>query len=143
MTCEVEAPDLQNMDDLLGVDLGIVNLVTDSDGGSYSGEQVERKRVWYARRRAVLQSVGTKSAKRHLRQLSGRQRRFQKDTNHRISKRIVAKAEPGTLWVKRAIALEERTHMRRRARAQVPQQRARHSNWAFAQLRQFISYGAL
>lgn len=136
--CDVPEPDEQQMDGVLGVDLGIVNLATDSDGEAHSGEQVERKREWYARRRAALQAVGTKSAKRRLRQLSGRQRRFQKDTNHRISKRLVAKAER----TKRAIAVEELSGIRQRTRARGPAQRARHSNWAFAQLRQFISYKA-
>jgi putative transposase len=136
--CDVPEPDEQQMDGVLGVDLGIVNLASDSDGEIYQGEEVERKRQWYARRRAALQSVGTKSAKRRLRQMSGRQKRFQKDTNHRMSKRLVAKAER----TKRAIAVEELTHIRQRTRARGPEQRARHSNWAFAQLRQFISYKA-
>jgi len=136
--CDVPEPDEQQMDGVLGVDLGIVNLATDSDGELHSGDQVDRKRQWYAHRRAALQAVGTRSAKRRLRQLSGRQRWFQKDTNHRISKRLVAKAER----TKRAIALEELTHIRQRTRASGPAQRARHSNWAFAQLRQFISYKA-
>jgi len=138
VVCDVPESDEQQMDGVLGVDLGIVNLASDSDGEQYSGEQVDREREWYARRRAALQAVGTKSAKRRLRQLSGRQRRFQKDTNHRISKRLVAKAER----TKRAIAVEELTHIRQRTRASGPAQRARHSNWAFAQLRQFISYKA-
>lgn len=136
--CDVPEPDEQQMNGVLGLDLGIVNLVTDSDGETHSGQQVDRTRQWYARRRAALQAVGTKSAKRRLRQLSGRQRRFQKDTNHRISKRLVAKAER----TKRAIAVEELTGIRQRTRARGPEQRARHSNWAFAQLRQFISYKA-
>jgi hypothetical protein len=89
----------------LGVDLGIINLATDSDGATYSGETVERKRQWYAGRRRALQKVGTRSAKRRLRQLRSRQRRFQKDTNHVISKRLVAKAK-GTA---RGIALEDLT----------------------------------
>jgi putative transposase len=136
--CDVPEPDEQQIEGVLGVDLGMVNLATDSDGEAHSGGQVDRKRDWYARRRAALQAVSTKSAKRRLRQLSGRQRRFQKDTNHRISKRLVAKAER----TKRAIAVEELTHIRTRTRARGPKQRARHSNWAFAQLRQFISYKA-
>jgi transposase len=74
----------------LGVDLGIVNLATVSDGETHSGKAVETKRQWYANRRAALQKVGTKSAKRHLKRLAGRQKRFQKDTNHVISKRLVA-----------------------------------------------------
>jgi IS605 OrfB family transposase len=136
--CDVPEPDEQQMEGVLGVDLGIVNLATDSDGEAHTGEHVDRKRQWYARRRAALQAVATKSAKRRLRQLSGRQRRFQKDTNHRISKRLVAKAER----TKRAIAVEALTHIRTRTRARGPKQRARHSNWAFAQLRQCISYKA-
>lgn len=136
--CDVPDPDEQQMKGVLGVDLGIVNLATDSDGEVHSGQQVDRKREWYAHRRATLQAVGTKSAKRRLRQLSGRQRRFQKDTNHQISKRLVAKAER----TKRAIAVEELTGIRQRTRAKGAAQRARHSNWAFAQLREFISYKA-
>ncbi len=137
--CDVPDPDAQQIEGVIGVDQGIVNLASDSDGDIHSGAQVDRKREWYARRRAALQSVGTRSAKKRLRRLSGRQRRFQKDTNHGISNRLVAKAER----TKRAIALEEELpHIRQRTRARGPEQRARHSNWAFAQLRQFISYKA-
>jgi IS605 OrfB family transposase len=131
----VPEPDQQQIDGVLGVDLGIVNLATDSDGEPHSGEQVDCKRQWYARRRAALQAVGTTSARRRLGQLSGRQRRFQKDPNHRISKRLVAKAAR----TKRAIALEDVQAIRQRTRASGPAQRARHRNWAFGQLRAFIS----
>ncbi len=137
-TCEVDEPDPLDVDGTLGVDLGIVTLATDSDGETFSGEQIERRRVWYQGRRQELQKVGTRAAKRRLRHLKGRQRRFQKDTNHVISKRLVAKAER----TKRAIALEDLKGIRTRARVKGPQQRARHSNWAFGQLRAFISYKA-
>jgi putative transposase len=136
-TCDVDEPDLHDVDGTLGVDLGIVNLATDSDGETFSGEHIERRRQWYANRRQALQKVGTRSAKRRLCQLKGRQRRFQKDSNHVISKRLVAKAER----TKRAIALEDLSGIRTRARVK-RQQRARHSNWAFGQLRAFISYKA-
>jgi putative transposase len=138
VACEVEAPEPIDVEGVLGVDLGIVNLATGSDGESFSGQHIEHRRQWYLMRRQALQKIGTKSAKRRLRQLAGRQRRFQKDTNHHISKRLVAKAER----TKRAIALEELTHIRTRARVKGPGQRARHSNWAFAQLRAFIGYKA-
>jgi putative transposase len=136
--CEVETPEPIDVEGVLGVDLGIVNLATDSDGESFSGQHIERRRKWYQARRQALQKVGTKSAKRRLRQLRGRQCRFQKDTNHHISKRLVAKAER----TKRAIALEDLSGIRQRARVRGPGQRARHSNWAFGHLRAFISYKA-
>jgi IS605 OrfB family transposase len=138
VACEIETPEPKDAEGALGVDLGIVNLATDSDGESFSGQHVDRRRQWYASRRQALQKVGTKSAKRRLRQLRRRQRRFQKDTNHSISKRLVAKAER----TKRALVLEELKGIRQRARVTGPQQRARHSNWAFGQLRAFIGYKA-
>jgi putative transposase len=42
--CDVPEPDEQQMDGVLGLDLGLINLATDSDGERYSGEPVERKR---------------------------------------------------------------------------------------------------
>ncbi|MCG8347098.1 MAG: transposase, partial [Chloroflexales bacterium] len=80
-TCEIPEPTPEDVDGVLGVDLGIVTIATDSDGTTHSGQQVETKRQWYANRRHALQKVGAKSAKRRLKRLSGRQRRFQKDTN--------------------------------------------------------------
>jgi putative transposase len=136
--CEVETPEPIDVEGVIGVDLGIVNLAADSDGETFSGERIERRRQWYANRRQALQKVGTKSAKRRLKRLKGRQRRFQKDANHGISKQLVAKAERTT----RTIALEDLTGIRARMRVKGPKQRARHSNWAFGQLRTFISYKA-
>jgi IS605 OrfB family transposase len=136
--CEVETPALSDAEGFLGVDLGIVNVATDSDGVTFSGVRIENRRQWYAQRRRALQKVGSRSAKRRLKRLAGRQRRFQKDTNHLISKRLVAKAER----TKRAIVLEDLKGIRTRARVSGPKQRARHSNWAFGQLRFFIGYKA-
>jgi IS605 OrfB family transposase len=135
--CDVPEPDEQTVDGVLGVDLGIATLATDSDGQRYSGRCIERKRRWYADLRKRLQQRGSLSAKRHLRKLAGKQGRFQKDTNHRIAKQLVAKAKD----TKRGIALEELTHIRTRTTVRKPQ-RARHSNWAFGQLRAYISYKA-
>lgn len=131
-------PTLDEPTGWLGVDLGIVNLATDSDGEAHSGRHIDATRQWYAGRRAALQKVGTKSAKRRLKKMAGRQRRFQKDTNHIISKRLVATAKRTA----RGIALEDLKGIRERVRVRGTAQRARQSNWAFFQLRQFISYKA-
>ncbi len=87
----------------LGIDRGIVNLSTDSEGESFSGETVDKVRERSTAHKARLQKKGTKSAKRRLKKVSGREARFKKDTNHVISKRIVSKAK-GTC---RAIVLED------------------------------------
>jgi IS605 OrfB family transposase len=133
--CELETPDPDASKGWLGVDVGIVNLAVTSDGEVFSGEQLEARRQWYTQRRARLQSVGTKSAKRRLRQLSGKQSRFQKDVNHCISRALVETAQR----TGRGIALEDLSGIRSRTRVRRGQ-RNRHHNWPCYQLRQFVSY---
>jgi len=123
----------------LGVDLGIINLVTDSTGESFSGELVEANRKRHHALRGRLQKRGTKDAKRHLKKLSGREARFKKNTNHVISKRIVQKAKQNS----RALAIEDLRHIRKRTDSTVRRsQRSKQSSWAFGQLRSFLSYKA-
>lgn len=122
----------------IGVDLGIVNVATTSDGDTFSGAVVDRVRNRYADTRASLQRKGTKGAKRVLKRLSGRERRFQQDVNHQISKRIVATAND----TGRGIRVEDLTGIRQRTRVR-KEQRARHHRWAFHQLRTFLFYKAV
>ncbi len=136
--CEIPDPTEQETEDALGVDLGVVNIAVDSDGKSHTREAIEHNRQKIQRLRTNLQKRGSLSAKRHLRKLAGRQRRFQKDTNHVISKRLVEKAQ----CTNRAIGLEDLTGIRQRTKAKGAEQRARHSNWSFHQLRHYIAYKA-
>jgi IS605 OrfB family transposase len=136
-TCEINDQKTTRVDELLGVDLGLVNLATTSDGQNFTGAEVEDARLWYEQRRQVLQKVGTQSSRRRLRRMSQRQRRFQKHTNHTISKQIVETAK-GT---GRGVALENLKGIRTRTRLH-RQQRSRQSNWSFGQLRAFIAYKA-
>jgi IS605 OrfB family transposase len=121
----------------LGVDLGVVNIAATSDGVAYSGEQCEKTRVRYAGLKAALQHAGSKSARRHLREVAGREARFKRYTNHVISKQIVEVAK-GT---KRAVALEDLKGIRTRTTVNHGQ-RDRASKWAFNQLRAFVEYKA-
>lgn len=134
---ETPEPPTYKAKDWLGVDLGIKNIATDSDGQTWSGKQVNGPRKRYAKLRAKLQSKGTKSAKRLLKKRSGKESRFARDMNHRISKLLVAKAK-GT---GRGLALEDLKGIRSRITVRKPQRRTQHS-WSFRQLRQFIEYKA-
>lgn len=135
--CDVPDPAEIDIEGVLGVDFGIVNLAFDSQGYSYTGAEVERVRARFAKRRAGLQRLGTKAAKRRLKKLSGKEGRFRRHTNHCISKEIVAQAERHRF----AIAVEDLTHIRKRVRARKSQRNRLHG-WAFAQLRTFVAYKA-
>lgn len=137
-TCDIPDPTAQETEGALGVDLGVTNIATTSDGDVMTSATIERQRQKHQRLRNDLQKRGTLSAKRHLKKLAGKQRRFQADVNHCISKRLVLEAQ----HTKRSIALEELTGIRTRTRVRGKQERARRSNWAFAQLRFFIAYKA-
>lgn len=136
-TCDVtEAPPV-TVAGALGVDMGIVELATDSNGQSYSGAPTKATRRRFKRIRGLLQKKGTKSAKRHLKKLSKQQANFTRSENHRISKNIVetAKANHKALALENLKGIRDRTGFNREMRWQM-------GNWAFAQLQQFVSYKA-
>ena len=122
---------------VLGVDLGVAKIAVDSEGNSFTGDDIEAKRVWFQSRRDILQSVGTKSAKRRLRSMSKNEANYRRTNNHQIARRIVDTAK-GT---NSAVAIEDLKGIRGRTRFR-KKQRARMSGWAFHQLRAFIEYKA-
>lgn len=135
--CDFDEPELLTPDGVLGIDMGIVNIATGSDGTRFSGAEVEAKRKKYAKRRAVLQRVGTRAAKKRLKKIGNKHSRYQKHENHCISKQIVSAAKRSQL----SIQLEDLKHIRARCKAG-KEQRKRLHNWSFGQLRNFIEYKA-
>lgn len=133
---ETDSPEITLTNETVGVDLGIVSPATDCRGSFYGDKhwkQVE-DRTFQLRRR--LQSKGTKSAKRHLRKLSGRQRRFRRDYDHVLSKRLVQSVGKGA-----TIVFEDLTNIRGRAKIRKSQRRRLHG-WSFAQFQAFVKYKA-
>jgi IS605 OrfB family transposase len=121
---------------VIGVDLGINRLAVTSHPRFFGGKRIKETNNRYFRLRRALQGKGTKSAKRHLKKVSGRLQRFQQNANHVISKQIVNSCHPGDTLV-----MENLTDIRERTKGRRKQRRAM-SNWSFAQLQGFISYKA-
>lgn len=140
-----EPPEIEDEDGVLGIDLGRADIAATSEGDTFSGKQVTAVRDKFSRVRASVQkraSKGTRSSRRRCRELlqrlSGRERRFQSWVNHTISYRLIQKAKGAN----QAIALEDLTGIRERTN-QMPRsktERRRSNNWAFYQLRQFLTY---
>jgi IS605 OrfB family transposase len=124
--------------DFIGVDMGLANLATDSDGRIYSGAAVEKVRRKHKLQRKRLGRRNTKGAKKKLKRIAGKEARFRKAENHRISKTIVETAK-GT---DRGIALEDLSGIRERLPAWGRDARNRLGTWGFHQLRSFIEYKA-
>lgn len=139
-----DAPVMQT-DGVIGVDRGRRDIAVSSDGEAFSGKQVTAVRDRYARTRTMIQttvSKGTRSSRRRgravLARLSGRERRFQAQGNHTLSRRIVNSA----VQTKRAISIEDLIGSRERTNTQPRSktERRRSNAWAFYQLRLFLAY---
>jgi putative transposase len=124
--------------DFLGVDLGIANIATDSDGAAHSGKPVEATRRKHNLQRNRLQRRNTKGAKKKLKRVAGKEARFRRHENHVVSKSIVETAKR----TGRGIALENLRGIRGRIRARGGDARNRLGGWSFGQLYDFLSYKA-
>lgn len=121
----------------IGIDRGIYNLATTSNGLKFSGKQVKHIRKHYSKLRQSLQKKGTKGSKKALQRLSGKEQRWMTNINHTISRRIVDSCKPNDILV-----LEDLKYIRDRVRL-ARKQRLVHHSWAFGQLGSFIEYKAL
>jgi transposase len=129
-----EEPTVKPMD-IIGVDMGVVNIAVDSTGKYYPGDHIKDVREQSSCLYSRLQSAGTKSAKRHLQKLSGKERGLARNTNHVISKEIVQKAK-GT---SSAIAMENLECVRMRITVRKGN-RYIHNSCSFHQIRLFKEY---
>lgn len=80
----------------IGVDRGLYNLVALSDGTIISSKKAVAIKRRYQHLRSKLQQKGTRSAKRHLKSMSGREKRFMSDFNHVVSKQMASRSDVGT-----------------------------------------------
>ena len=137
-TISIPDPPLIETDGVLGVDLGIVQIATDSEARSYSGEAVKDCRRRARAHRAGLQKTGTKRARRTLKKMRLKASRFSRHTNHVISKQLVQSA----LSSRKALSLENLSGIRERSLGFSRERRWQMGNWAFFQLGSFVIYKA-
>lgn len=125
--------------DVLGVDLGQHSLYVDSRGGETTTNKIMGAKRKYAHNRKTLQEKGTRSARRRLQSMSGREKRFIRDVNHCVSKQLAN--SPNV----QAIAFEDLTHIRRQATKRAKTSKRRRNmlhQWSFSQLQEFTAYKA-
>jgi len=133
---ESPAPVYTATGEVVGVDLGIVRPAVTSEAQFFGERRWRNVEQRYFRLRRALQAKATRSARRKLRKLSGKQARFRRDCDHVLSRRLVESVDPGAVLV-----FENLTGIRDRADF------GRHGNrrlhgWSFAQLFAFTAYKA-
>ncbi len=137
-TVDIADEEIKDVEEFIGVDFGQTDIATLSDGTNFNSNQLKAVRKKYSKVRASVQSKGTKGAKKLLKRLSGRERRFVSINNHTISKQIVTKAkEQG-----KGIAIEDLSNIRKTAKSKSKAQKTELNRWSFYQLRQYLTYKA-
>ena len=132
----IELPDIEikQPKSFLGVDRGIKRVVVLSNNLFWNTREILRIKYKNQHLRQVLQSKGTRSAKRKLKTLSGRERRFMADTNRRIAKWIVNQPHD-CIVLERLKGIKTNSKKHQKVNKKV---RRKFGNWAYYQLEQFL-----
>ena len=121
--------------EVLGIDLGIKNIAVCSNNVFFNSKKVKNVKGKYQKLKRDLQSKGTKSAKKKLKKLSGKENRFVRDVNHCISKKVVNTQNT-------VFALENLKNIRTNVKRYNKTLNRMIGNWSFAMLQNFVKYKA-
>lgn len=83
----------------VGVDIGMKNLLVASNGFKAKGGKILHKRRHFRELRSSLQAKGTASARRRLKRLSGRERRYVNTVLHQVSRAFINSLREGDIVV--------------------------------------------
>ena len=124
-----------NSDNFLGIDVGINNIAVTSNKNFFNSNKIKHIKSKFRYLRSRLQSKGTRSSRKLLKKISGRERRFMRQCNHEISKIIVSSINVGDTIVMEDIKGIGGCRVSKKQRYWL-------NNWSYYQLRQFIGYKA-
>lgn len=128
----VDVPQVKG--EVQGIDRGLYHQAVTSDGQFFSSSQIRGVQRRYLYNRRKLQQKGTRSAKRRLKAMSGREKRFMKDTNHCVSKKLANQSGIAVFVV------EDLSSIRTKRRGKKMNKWL--GSWAFYQQEQFLTYKA-
>ncbi len=130
LVVEKEKPYSLQKNNILGIDRGINNILVCSNNQFFNSKHLKQIKGKYQYLKSALQSKGTRSAKRKLKIISGREKRFVKDLNHQLSK-LLANGEYNTF------VLED---LKKISQNKGKKFNKKLGNWSFAQFENFLTY---
>jgi len=142
-TVDVPEEDVKDVEEFIGVDFGLTDIIVTSDGVKHSADGLNAYREHRQKVRSSIQAkadTSKRSTKRNCRKLSqrlqGKERTTSKLVNHTISKSIVKSAkEQG-----KGISIEDLTNIRFTSKRRNKKFRTKLGKWSFNQLRSYIEY---
>lgn len=137
-TVDIPDENIDDVEDFIGVDFGLTDIVVTSDGVKHTADTLNAYREHRQKVRSSIQRKGTRSSKRLLKRLSGKERTTAAIINHTISKSIVQSAK----MQGKGISVEDLTNIRFTSKRRNKKFRVKLGRWSFGQLRSFIDYKA-
>lgn len=131
---ETETPPLKMEGEVLGIDRGIEQLAVTSEGQFFSNRDIRAVQRRYLYNRKTAQAKGTRSSRSRLKAMSGKEKRFSRDVNHRVTKSLV------NLDSVKTYVLEDLKGIRNKNRGK--KQNKKLGSWPFQQFGFFLTYKA-
>ena len=138
-TVDVPEKDVEDIEEFIGVDFGINDIISTSDNTKHSADWINQYREKRQKVRSSIQRKDTRNSRKLLKRLSGKERTTATILNHTISKSLVQSAkEQG-----KGIAIEDLTNIRFTSKRRNKKFRTKLGCWNFGQLRKFLEYKSL
>lgn len=144
----IDAPEenVVDVEEFIGVDFGLTDIVVTSDGVKYSADGLNKYREHQQKVRSSIQAkadTSKRSTKRNCRKLSkrlqGKERTHSQIINHTIAKSIILSAKESS----KGVAIEDLTNIRLTSKRRNKKFRTKLGKWSFGQLRSFLEYKGL
>lgn len=136
---DIPDTDIKDVSEFTGVDFGITSIVETNDGVKHADNTLNEYREKRQKIRSSIQRKRTRSSKRLLKRLSGRERTHSNIINHTIAKSIVLTAKKQG----KGIAIEDLTGIRFTSKRCSKKFKTKLGRWSFADLRAKLEYKAL
>ncbi len=130
---DVTPKPVTSRNEVIGIDRGIKQVAVLSNNRFVNSKHLRKVKGKYSHLRHKLDKKGTKSAKRLLKKISGKEHRFVKDTNHCISKMIVNL--PFDVFVIEKLSIRPKKRLGKSFNKRL-------MSWSWFQLEQFLTYKA-
>ena len=145
-TVDVPEEDVEDVEEFVGCDFGLTDIVVTSDGVKHSADGLNKYREHRQKVRSSIQAkadTSKRSTKRNCRKLakrlSGRERTHSQIINHTIAKSIILSAKESG----KGVAIEDLTNIRFTSKRRNKKFRTKLGKWSFGQLRSFLEYKGL
>ena len=145
-TVDVPEEDVEDVEEFIGCDFGLTDIVVTSDGVKHSADGLNKYREHRQKVRSSIQAkadTSKRSTKRNCRRLSkrlqGKERTHAQIVNHAIAKSIILSAKESG----KGVAIEDLTNIRFTSKRRNKKFRTKLGKWSFGQLRSFLEYKGL